>query len=169
MTEAELANVLYDHKRWLDSDGNEGSCADLRDADLCRADLSYANLRGANLRGANLRGAKLFRADLRGAKLFGADLRRADLHGADLRGADLDYADWPLWCGSLSPKIDARLAAQLIYHAMRAIESCSDDADVAAVLANTDNVRLANHFHRVNECGRIKPLEIKKGEKESKP
>ena len=42
-----------------------------------------------------------------------------------------------------------------MYHAMRAMQSVKGDADVAAVLANPDNLRLANRFHRVYECGRL--------------
>ena len=138
MTKKELKEVLEKHRKWLDGeDGGE------------RADLS-----GADLNGADLRRANLSRADLRRADLNGADIREADL-----RGADIDYACWPLWCGSLDVKIDARIAAQLLYHAMRAMQSCSDDPDVAKVLASPDNIRLANRFHRVNECGRIEAPE----------
>lgn len=95
------------------------------------------------------------KAYLRGADLAGADLAGADLREADLAGADLDYACWPLRCSSLKVKIDARLAAQLMYHAMRAMQSVEGDADVAAVLANENCIRLANRFHRADECGRI--------------
>ena len=42
-----------------------------------------------------------------------ADLSGADLSGANLCGADLDYSCWPLWCGSLDVKVDARIARQL--------------------------------------------------------
>ena len=186
MTQEELKAKLDAHKLWLetrDSDDVKGEqlnltgadlCganltradlagADLRGADLTRADLRGANLTGADLRGADLRGADLTRAALTGADLTradltGADLRGADLTRADLRGANLDYSAWPLRCGSLNVKIDKRLAAQLMYHAMRAMHSCSDDADVAAVLASPECVALANQFHRVDECGPLKVL-----------
>ena len=98
------------------------------------------------------------RLDLTRASLTYADLTYADLTGADLTGANLDYSAWPLWCGSLKVKIDKRLAAQLMYHAMRAMQSCKDDASVAAVLASPECVALANQFHRVNECGRLEVL-----------
>ena len=127
--------------------------ADLTCADLYRADLTCANLTGANLTGANLTGA-----NLAGADLTGANLTRADLTGADLTRANLDYSAWPLRCGSLNVKIDKRLAAQLMYHAMRAMQSCSDNADVAAVLSRPECVALANQFHRVDECGPIEVL-----------
>jgi hypothetical protein len=180
MTKKELNNVLADHKKWLESNGRKGCCANLRHSDLRHADLSCADLRHADLScaylscadlhratlfhaklfGADLRSANLYEADLRHANLscanlYDADLRHADLSYTDLRSADLDFSCWPIWCGSLSPRIDAQLAAQLMYHAMRAMQSCGDDADVAAVLANADNIRLANRFHRAEECGLI--------------
>jgi hypothetical protein len=61
-----------------------------------KADLRWANLRGANLKEANL--------------------RWANLRGANLEGANLDFACWPLWCGSLSVRVDRRIAVQLAYH-----------------------------------------------------
>ena len=88
MTQAELNEILKQHKLWLDGNGEEGKKADLRDDDLRNADLRGANLAGANLSGANLRNANLIGADLRGD-----NLRYADLEGADLRDADLSYSD----------------------------------------------------------------------------
>ena len=60
--EAELNEILYNHKLWLMSEPN-GIRADLSDADL-----SYANLYGDNLRYADLSGADLKDADLRCVK-----------------------------------------------------------------------------------------------------
>ena len=160
MTQEELKAKLDAHKLWLETwDSGEVKGERL---DLIRADLRGANLIRADLRGANLRGA-----DLDGADLTGADLTGANLTGADLTGANLDYSAWPLMCRSLDVKIDKHLAAQLMYHAMRAMQSCSDDADVAAVLARPECVALANQFHRINECGRLGVLgnesEVAKG------
>ena len=124
--------------------------ANLSGADLSDADLSGADLSGANLSDANLSDASLYASDL--AAVVMADAR---LLGADLSGANLDYASWPLWCGSIDVGIDKRIAAQLLYHALRAMQSCANDADVAAVLASKPCLRLANKFHRVRECGRI--------------
>lgn len=148
MEQENLSGILQAHKKWLDSNGEEGARADLRyadlrgadlrGADLSNADLSNADLRGANLRGANLRYADLRYADLRHADLYDADLCRADLRGADLRGADLcyadlcyanlchadlryanmDYAGLPLWCGGLHMHVDDRIGIQLLYHAV---------------------------------------------------
>jgi hypothetical protein len=123
ITADELSKILKEHKRWCDTDEEEGEKADLRDADLidirlCGANLSNADLRVAilaesdlkftNLVGANLRGANLIEADLssaclRGAclsdaylidvNLSGADLSGAVLSGAVLSGADLSHAN----------------------------------------------------------------------------
>ncbi|WP_038163883.1 pentapeptide repeat-containing protein, partial [Trabulsiella guamensis] len=77
----------------VESFRENGSRADLRDANLRGANLRGADLRGANLYGADLSGANLYGADLRGANLYGADLRGADLRGANLYGADLSSAN----------------------------------------------------------------------------
>ena len=118
----ELKAVLEEHKKWLESeDGAEGSCADLRGANLSDADLSDADLRGAdlsdaNLSFANLRGANLSDANLRCANLSRADLSDADLRGADLRGADINCSVWPLWCGGTQTYLDRHLSLQMVYH-----------------------------------------------------
>ena len=137
MSEDELKAILAAHKAWLEGTGDEG--------------------KRANLRGADLRGANLCVADLRDADLFDADLR-----DADLRGASLDFTSWPLWCGSLGVKIDTRIAAQLMYHTMRAIASCAgENREIDAVLASEECVVLANRFHRADECGIIERLAAK--------
>jgi uncharacterized protein YjbI with pentapeptide repeats len=99
------------------------------------------------------------RANLSGADLYAADLREADLYGADLReanlsGARLDFSVLPLRCGGLRWKIDARIAAQIAYH------FCSmecDDPDFIRVRNNM--LDFANRFHRVDECGRLLPIQ----------
>lgn len=159
MTNEELKLVLEKHKQWIACEP-DGKRADLQYADLQYADLHNADLRGADLQYANLQHAKLTGADLRGADLRGAELRGATLHGATLAGADLDYSSWPLWCGSLNVKIDKRIACQLLYHALRAMQSV-DDPEVLDVCALPQVVALANQFHRVDECGKIEPKEEK--------
>ena len=174
MNEDKLSKTLREHRQYLYGlpDGNR---ADLQDADLRYADLQGAVLRSANLQGANLQGADLRSADLQGADLRrvdlqGADLRfvdlrfadlqdadlryanlqGADLQDADLKGADLDYSSWPLWCGSLDVKVDARIARQLAYH------FCRLDCDDPEYKAARDSIKnFANKFHRVEECGEI--------------
>ena len=132
MDKKELERVLEAHKKWLVEE-NGGERVDLRWADLRGADLRWADLRKANLSGANLSGA--------------------DLNGADLSGADLDYSVWPLWCGSLDVKIDARIAAQLAYHFCRL--ECDDPEYIKA---RNSIVDFAKRFHRVDECGKIEKV-----------
>ena len=124
MTQEELSMVLNRHKKWLNNEEG-GEKADLSGADLSRANLCWANLGGAHL-------------------------GEADLRGADLRGAGLDYSCWPLWCGSLDVKVDARIARQLAYHFCRL--DCDDPEYLEARKAIA---KFANGFHRVDECGRI--------------
>ena len=154
MTQQELNVILDKHKKWLnDEAGGERAnlrMANLRGDNLSGAGLCGANLRGANLRGADLYGANLYEADLNWANLSGADLHGADLGGADLHGADLDYSCWPLRCGSLDVKVDARIARQLAYHFCRL--DCDDPEYLEARKAIAE---FANRFHRVDECGRI--------------
>ena len=172
MIESEIAKKLAEHKRWLESYGQNGERAVFRYEDLRGADLRYEDLRGADFQGADLRFADLTHAVLTHAVLRGADLRfadltRADLRKADLREANLDFSCLPLWCGSLDVKIDVRIAEQLMYHALCAMKSVKGDAYVEAVLANKDCIRLANRFHRVDECGKIKkPAKSKEGGEE---
>ena len=124
MTQEELNMILDKHEKWLNNEEG-GEKANIHGANLCEANLSEANLRRSNLRGA-------------------------DLRGADLRGANLDYSCWPLWCGSLDVKVDARIARQLAYH------FCRLDCDDPEYLeARKTIAKFANGFHRVDECGRI--------------
>ena len=170
MEEKQLKKILELHQKWINNEPG-GKGANLLGADLLGANLRGANLRGANLWGADLRGADLWGADLVGANLRGADLRgadlreadleeaelrRADLRGADLREADLDYSYWPLWCGSLGVRVCKRIAAQLAYHFCRL--DCDDPEVIAAQNAL---IPLANQFHRVGECGKLEPKEVK--------
>lgn len=130
MEREELRKVLDLHEKWVRKESG-GICA---------------NLRGAYLRGA----------DLQGANLQGANLRGAYLWGAYLRGADIDYAAWPLWCGSLEAYIDDRIAIQLLYHLLRPVQASPYvSQDVKERLLTDDLIDLANHFHRVVECGEI--------------
>jgi len=102
MKQAELNKILELHNLWVLSHGDNGTQANLLDANFSNMDFSGANLKDAdltdaNLFGANLQCANLRRANLAGinlakANLSGADLSNADLYGADLSGADLHAA-----------------------------------------------------------------------------
>lgn len=139
MTQGELDKVLKLHKKWLDGDS-----AGRR-----------ASLDGAYLVGATLRGA-----DLRGAYLVSANLRGADLRDADLRGANIDFSAWPLWCGGLDVHIDDRIAIQLLYHLVRnVLFSQNTSEELKRLLSQKEIVKVANQFHRVDECERIEVTE----------
>jgi uncharacterized protein YjbI with pentapeptide repeats len=101
----ELAELLDQHKQWVESGGESGVKADLTGINLAKADLTGVNLQGAHLHRvnlanadlsmANLRGASLVRSNLEGVNLLGTELRGANLMGANLYGAE------GLWFGRL--------------------------------------------------------------------
>ena len=101
----DLAEVLDQHKIWVESGGESGAKADLSGVNLSKADLTGVNLQGAHLHRANLVGADLSMANLRGASLVRADMRNANLLGTELRGANLmganAYGADGLWFGRL--------------------------------------------------------------------
>jgi len=85
------------------------------------------------------------RADLRWA-----DLRDADLRGANLRGADIDFSCWPLWCGSKSVKVDAKIARQLAAHFC--VLDC-DDPEYQVV--RNAILKFAKQSHRAANLGLV--------------
>ncbi len=101
----ELAEILDQHRIWVESGGQSGSKADLCSANLAGAELTGVNLQGANLQKVNLRGADLSMANLQDACLVQADLRDANLLGTELRGANLMgaklYGAEGTWVGRL--------------------------------------------------------------------
>ena len=164
MTQEELNKVLELHKKWLDGDST-GRIADLRGADLRGAglrdaDFRNATLRGADLNGADLRGADLYGANLSCADLHGAVLHRASLRDANLSGVNLDCSSLQLWCGGLDVHIDDRIAIQLLYHLVRnVLFSQNTSEEIKRLLSQKEIVKVANQFHRVDECGRIEVTE----------
>ena len=181
MVKIDLKKVIELHVKWLndESDGERAnlkganlSWANLEEANLSWANLSWANLKGANLswanlewanleganlswanlKGANLEGANLSWANLEGANLEEANLSWANLKGANLKGANLDFSSgFSFRCASFGAIIDLKIGAQMAYHFCR---MKSTDPDVVA--AQKAVKELANKFHRVDECGRIK-------------
>src|SRR5580658_8495007 len=101
----DLAEILDQHKIWVESGGESGVKADLCGVNLAHADLTGVNLEGAFLQRATLTGADLSMANLRGASLVQADLREANLLGTELRGANLMganlYGAEGVWVGRL--------------------------------------------------------------------
>jgi uncharacterized protein YjbI with pentapeptide repeats len=105
LTLLELAEILDQHKIWVETGGESGAKADLSGANLSHADLTGVNLEGALLQRANLSAADLSMANLRGASLVQANLRNANLLGTELRGANLMganlYGAEGVWVGRL--------------------------------------------------------------------
>ena len=101
----DLAEILDQHKMWVESGGESGVKADLCGVNLSHSDLTGVNLEGAFIQRANLIGADLSMANLRGASLVQADLRDANLLGTELRGANLMganlYGAEGVWVGRL--------------------------------------------------------------------
>jgi uncharacterized protein YjbI with pentapeptide repeats len=101
----DLAEILDQHKTWVETGGESGVRADLCGVNLSHSDLTGVNLEGASIQRANLIGADLSMANLRGASLVQADLREANLLGTELRGANLMganlYGAEGVWVGRL--------------------------------------------------------------------
>ncbi len=101
----EFAQVLDQHRLWVESGGNEGVRGQFAGANLAEVDLTGANLQGAELQKVSLRGADLSMANLRNANLVEADLRDANLLGTEFSGANLMganlYGSQGLWAGRL--------------------------------------------------------------------
>src|SRR5580693_1489104 len=101
----DLAEILDQHKQWVESGGESGVKADLTGINLAKADLTGVNLQGAHLHRVNLAGADLSMANLRGASLVRSNLESVNLLGTELRGANLMganlYGAEGLWFGRL--------------------------------------------------------------------
>ena len=101
----EFAEVLDQHRRWVESGGKDGTQGHFAGADLTGVDLTAANLQEAELQKANLRGAELSMVNLRNANLVEADLRDTNLLGTEFSGANLMganlYGAQGLWAGRL--------------------------------------------------------------------
>jgi uncharacterized protein YjbI with pentapeptide repeats len=130
----ELAEVLDQHKLWVESGGEDGARADLSGINLSHADLTGVNLQGAVLKRTNLSGADLSMANLRGAHLMQADLCNANLLGTELRGADLMgavlYGAEGLWVGRLG---GANLFDALLPESIAAVDSAKSIAQATKV------------------------------------
>ncbi|HVM74299.1 MAG TPA: pentapeptide repeat-containing protein [Candidatus Saccharimonadales bacterium] len=101
----EYAEILDQHRMWVETNGETGARGEFSGANLSDADLTGVNLQGAQLQKANLRGADLSMANLRNTNLVEADLREANLLGTEFSGANLMgtnlYGAQGLWAGRL--------------------------------------------------------------------
>ena len=159
MKQEELNGIMKQHKAWLNGEEG-GKRANLQGAKLHGAYLQGESLEDADLQHSDLQHSDFRDAILRGAKVNGAVLHGTDLRRSDMRGADLDYASWPLWCGSLKAYVDDRIAIQLLYHTLSVVQySPYVSEEVKKALLSAENVRIANRFHRIGECGEIEEWE----------
>lgn len=183
MTQKEFDEMMRLHEIWLD--GEEGGRRaimqgeDLRNvnmnradmmgvnmqrANTQRADMQDANMWGADMRGANMQRANMQRANMQHVDMQHADMRSAEMQRTDMRGVNIDYSAWPLCCGSLKAYVDDRIAIQLLYHTLSVVQySRYVSEDVKRTLLTQDVVDVANRFHRVDECGKLKTWEEIKG------
>ena len=179
MNNEELKEILENHAKYLNGDSDlkranlRGAVlcdavlcdADLRDADLLNANLSDANLSDANLFDADLHGAYLLNANLHGADLYCANLCGANLFGADLYGANIDFSCLSLCCGSLHVHFDNRQMIQILYHLLSVVSySKHASEEMKKALLTPELCKIANKFHRVNECGKILPMDLSEEE-----
>ena len=179
MNNEELKEILENHAKYLNGDSDlkranlRGAVlcdavlcdADLRDADLLNANLSDANLSDANLFDADLHGAYLLNANLHGADLYCANLCGANLFGADLYGANIDFSCLSLCCGSLHVHFDNRQMIQILYHLLSVVSySKYASEEMKKALLTPELCKIANKFHRVNECGKILPMDLSEEE-----
>jgi len=104
-TASKLSKILKEHKRWHDTDGEEGEFADLGSVDLS----------GANLSNADLRDADLSRAYLRNANLSSADLSHADL--SEVLGLNIEQLSTvqTLYKAKLDPVLMAQVKEKYPY------------------------------------------------------
>ena len=175
----ELAEILDQHKIWVESGGESGAKADLSGVNLASADLTGVNLQGATLTKVNLAGADLSMANLRGAHLVHADLRNATLLGTELRGANLMgatlYGAEGLWVGRLgganlfdallpesvaefntsNPILDATKVARFFYFSTLAVSVISG---LLIVFTNDARLLLNSSALPFNHRGNMLPM-----------
>ena len=100
-----LENVLARHQVWLESQGRQGSRAELAACELRGVDLRERDLRRADLATANLAGADLSRAKLCGANLAAANFRHAILCDANLSGFEASETGRPGGEAAIPPSV----------------------------------------------------------------
>jgi hypothetical protein len=87
-----LFRLLFEHQRWLNSEGRFGERLDgmefwFKDCDLDGVDFTEAGLLYATFEGGSVRGARFVGAELYWAKFEACDVARADFSKADLTWA----------------------------------------------------------------------------------
>ena len=85
-------------------------------------------------------------------------LSSADLSYADLRYVNLDYSVLSFSCKSLATKFDEKHIIQIIYHAAKPTQNNEldiKDTDLKRLLKSKLFQKVANKFHRIDECGKF--------------
>lgn len=89
---SKVDEILAEHKRWLDTEGESGECADFSNMRLHGINFIARDLRQANFEGASLGWSKFSDSDLEGANFENANLNLTSFRFADLRGANFKNA-----------------------------------------------------------------------------
>src|SRR5437899_10210485 len=130
----DLAEILDQHKQWVESGGETGVKADLCGVNLAKADLTGVNLQGASFHRTNLAGADLSMANMRRASFVRTNLQNANLLGTELRGANLmganAYGAEGLWFGRLG---GTNLFDAVLPESISAVDSSKAIADATKV------------------------------------
>lgn len=116
-TKEQLNEILQQHQLWLDTNGRQGTRADLSNAILISLDLQGVNLSQAILQRTTIHLTNLDRADLSGAVMIDANVSFSRLNQVDLSNAILIRAiliNTPISMGKL---IETRLQNAILYNA----------------------------------------------------
>lgn len=138
-------------------DYTDFSWEDLSGVDFSGSSLVCCNFRGANCTGANFSGAtcdgSIFESTTCLDTLFiktnlrNTNFRGTIITGSDFTGSIFEFTCWPLWRGSVGAKIDKKIACQLLFYAMDAMQSIQNDPDIDAVLDADCIKKLTNQYN----------------------
>lgn len=93
VSKEDLTIVLDRHKKWLESNGEDGDIADLCDMDMSCADFSYRDFREVNFSRSDLRHSNFSSANLRKTVFHKSILGYVEFTNADLSESDLSHSN----------------------------------------------------------------------------
>ena len=147
MTAEKLAEILENHKKWLNGEGGK------------RADLSGSDLSGSNLSGSDLRYSNLSGSNLSGSNLSGSDLRGSNLSGSNLSGSNLSQTEGLLdTVNFMEAHFERTDRGYIVYKTFGGNYNPPDDWKIEPDSVITETV----NFDRCTECGsgiNVAPLE----------
>lgn len=137
MTQEELREILYKHRKWLnEEDGGK------------RANLSFTDLRGAGLNDTDLRYADLSYANLSGAHLSGADLTHAVYTGTILNLQCPEEGSFIAWKKLLGDEIAKLLIPEDAKRSSATTRKCrASKAVVLAIYRNGEEISEGRSEH----------------------